>query len=405
MSAGLGIMTEDESNVVEFSRTASREEPRKRLLPSRLLEARRAQRLNQTELARKVGVTRQSISAYELGIKTPEPHIMRALSQSLEQPIGFFTRIDLPTFGPPSANYYRKVGPDTKRRNVACATYADWLAQTAYAFDPWVNYPETDIPAFDPESPVGHTYSDDEIERAAEEVRKHFELGLGPISNVVRLLESKGVIACRLKIPDERIDAFSFWRGERPFVFLTSEKESAARSRFDAAHELGHLCLHRWVGAEDIEDAKVLKIVEREADRFAGAFLLPRKSFPNEVYSPRLMAFVDLKCRWKVSIQAMVYRCRDLGVFDEQQTVNLYKQISRKKWRTQEPLDGEDGLPFEDPLLLSRVAKMVLDANLVTGEELCQKLGFSPSWIGRLTGLKQNEYLTENEISLQPRLK
>ena len=401
MSAGQRIMTEDENNVIELRR----EKPSKRLLPSRLREARLALRLNQTELARMVGVTRQSISAYELGTKTPEPNIMRALSESLEQPISFFTRRDLPTFGPSSANYYRKVGPDTKRRNVACATYADWLAQTAYAFVPWVNYPETNIPAFDPVSTDGHAYSDDEIERAAEEVRNHFGLGLGPISNVVRLLESKGVIMCRLKIPGERIDAFSFWRGERSFVFLTSEKESAARSRFDVAHELGHLCLHRWVSAEDIEDTKVQKIVEREADRFAGAFLLPRKSFPNEVYSPRLMGFIDLKRRWKVSIQAMIYRCKDLRVFDEQQVVNLYKQISRKNWRTQEPLDGENGLPFEDPLLLSKVAKMVLEAKLVSADELRQKLGFSPSWIEHLTGLNQNAFLAANDISIQPRLK
>ena len=398
-------MAEDEDNVIEFSGTARRENPRKRLLPSRLREARLAQRLNQAELARRVGVTRQSISAYELGTKTPEPSIMRTLSTSLEQPIGFFTRGDLPTFGPPSANFYRKVGPDTKRRNVACATYADWLAQIAYAFDSWVNYPEANIPTFAPESAAEHTYSEDEIERAAEEVRKCFGLGLGPISNVLRLLESKGVIACRLKIPGERIEAFSFWRGERPFVFLASEKESAARSRFDVAHELGHLCLHRWVSAEDIEDTKLLKIVEREADRFAGAFLLPRKSFSNEIYSPRLIAFVDLKRRWKVSIQAMVYRCKDLGVFDEQQVVNLYKQISRKNWRTREPLDGENGLPFEDPLLLSKVAKMVLDAKIVSGEELRQSLGFSPSWIERLTGLSQKVFSTEGEISIQPSLK
>ena len=210
---------------------------------------------------------------------------------------------------------------------------------------------------------------------------------------------------CRLKIPGERIDAFSFWRGERSFVFLTSEKESAARSRFDVAHELGHLCLHRGVSAEDIEDTKVLKIVEREADRFAGAFLLPRQSFPNEVYSPRLMGFIDLKRRWKVSIQAMIYRCKDLRVFDEQQVVNLYKQISRKNWRTQEPLDGENGLPFEDPLLLSKVAKMVLEAELVSVDELRQKLGFSPSWIEHLTGLNQNAFLAANDISIQPRLK
>ena len=75
--------------------------------------------------------------------------------------------------------------------------------------------------------------------------------------------------------------------------------------------------LHRGVGQEDIEDPKTLKRIEAEANRFAGALLLPRQSFPNEVFTTRLDAFVALKGRWKVAIQAMVFRCKDLGLFDE----------------------------------------------------------------------------------------
>ncbi|MEK2654790.1 ImmA/IrrE family metallo-endopeptidase [Pseudomonas aeruginosa] len=42
-----------------------------------------------------------------------------------------------------------------------------------------------------------------------------------------------------------QVNAFSCWRrGVTPFVFLNTQK-SAEASRFDAAHELGHLVLHR----------------------------------------------------------------------------------------------------------------------------------------------------------------
>lgn len=376
-------------NIIRFPNAARDESPGRLLIPERLVEARLACRLNQTELANAVGVTRQAVSSYEQGAKRPDPTTMVAIAERLGQPINFFTRERPATFGPSSANFYRKVGADTKRRNSACATYADWLAQAAYAFNDLVNYPEVLLPSFEPKERDTNRYTEDEIEEIAESVREFFGLGLGPISNVVRLLESKGVIVCRIVIPDEKIEAFSFWRGERPFVFLASEKESAARSRLDAAHELGHLCLHRWIGSEEIEDPKKLKEIEREADRFAAAFLLPRKSFANEIYSPRLMAFVDLKRRWKVSIQAMVYRCKTLGIFDDQQVTNLYKQISAKKWRTHEPLDGLDGLPLEQPLLLSKVASMVLEAGRMKSDVLQSALGLSPDWIESLTGLPE----------------
>lgn len=392
-------------NIVQFQRAARDINPGRFLIPERLVEARLAKRWNQTELANDVGVTRQSISTYEMGTKKPEPDTMSALARALEQPISFFTRGDLPTFGPASANFYRKVGADTKRRNSACAVYANWLGQAAFAFDVFVNYPDLDLPSFEPKETNTNRYSEEEIEAIAEKVREHFGLGLGPISNVVRLLESKGVIVCRVVIPDEKIEAFSFWRGDRAFVFLASEKDSAARARLDAAHELGHLCMHRWVSAEEIDDEKALKEIEREADRFAAAFLLPRKSFPNEIYSPRLMAFVDLKRRWKVSIQAMVLRCKTLGLFDEQQVTTLYKQISARKWRTSEPMDGEGGLPLEQPLLLKKIAEMVLLAGKIKRDELKGALGFAPSWIEKLVGLPPGALDQDGDIDINPTLK
>ncbi len=163
--------------------------------------------------------------------------------------------------------------------------------------------------------------------------------------------------------------------------------------------------MHRWIGVEEIEDRDRLKEIESEADRFASAFLLPRKSFPNEVYSPRLMAFVDLKRRWKVSIQAMVYRCKDLGLFDDQQVTNLYKQISFKKWRTVEPLDGESGIPLEQPLLLGKVADLVLKSGVLARDELLARLRLAPSVVERLAGLSAGSLDEEARLEINPTLK
>lgn len=376
-----------DSNVLQFPSAARDEGFGRRLIPGRLLEARLARQMNQSELAAAIDISRQAVSAYEQGIKVPEPSTMRLLAKHLGQPITFFTNASPETFGPFSTNFFRKTGADTKRRNLACEVYARWFAQTAFAFDDLVNFPAVDVPSFEPAAVGDAIYEHDEIEVIADKVREHFGLGLGPISNVVRLLEKKGVIVCRLQMTGENVEAFSFWSGSRPFIFLASDKNSCARSRFDAAHELGHIVLHRWIGAEEIEDKDRLKAIEAEADRFASAFLLPRKSFPNEVYSPRIMAFVELKRRWKVSIQAMVYRCRDLGIFDEHQVTNLYKQISFKKWRRLEPLDGPGGLPLENPLLLSKVAELVLASGNMGRDELLARLRLAPNIIEQLVGL------------------
>jgi len=390
-------------NIISFPLAAHAPHLGRLLIPERLTEARQAARLTQTELSGRVGVSRQAVSQYELGGKLPDPTVMQKIASELEQPISFFTKSDRQSFGSYSANFFRKVGADTKRRNHACAIYAKWLASTAYAFDSIANFPKVDIPQFEPK---GDAYSDSEIEDYAEEVRRYFGLGLGPISNVLRLIETKGVIVCRYKISGENIEAFSYWSGDRPFVFLASDKKSGARARFDLSHELAHLCLHRWVGQEEIENKDRLKEIESEANRFAGAFLLPRKSFPNEVYSPRAEAFIDLKARWKVAIQAMIYRCKDLGLFDERQIVNLYKQISYKKWRTIEPLDrGINAIAFEEPLLLKRVAELVFESGRYKVDEFRSDVALSDFALRQIVGLDFGAGETENAVDFTPTLK
>lgn len=375
------------NNVVGFPNERANLITKQSLVPERLTEARLAQRLTQTELADKVGVSRQAVSSYELGTKSPEPATLQRIAMVLGQPLPFFTKAEHAAFGAYSVNFFRKVGANTKRRNMACDVYRRWFAASVHAFDEVANLPAVDIPQFEPADRTDSAYTDEEIEAIAEKVRQHFGLGWGPISNVIRLLEVKGVSVCRIEFTGEDVEAFSYWSGERPFIFLASDKNSAARSRFDVAHELGHLCLHSWVSAAEIEDSSRLKQIEAEANRFAGAFLLPRRSFPNEVYSSRAESFVPLKQRWKVAIQAMIYRCKDLGLFDDRQITNLWKQISYKKWRTNEPLDGYGGLVLEKPTLLATIAELVMSSGRSVVDDICSRLAFSPSIIEQMWGL------------------
>ena len=349
-------------------------------------------------------MTWQSISAYESGEKTPEAATFAALAQELEQPTSFFTSQDRTVFGPSRPSFFRKFGPDTVRRNEACGILGHWYTQVAKYLDEFVNFPVVDVPEAAPKDVSGR-YSIDEIEEIAARTRKHWGLGLGPISNVLSLIESRGVSVCRHVIEGEQVEAFSFWNGERPFVFMASEKESGARVRFDLAHELGHLILHRWIEPEELQDPTTLKIIEGEADRFASAFLLPLGSFPNEVYTARLDVFLDLKMRWRVSIQAMIYRCRDLQLIDEAQFTNLYKQVSYRKWRKREPMDDPEIITLEQPRLLKRAMELVLDGGRKHQDEVVADLTLNPRLLEAFCNLPRGMLSGESTNNPEPTLK
>ncbi|WP_370931740.1 ImmA/IrrE family metallo-endopeptidase [Bartonella sp. DGB1] len=363
------------------------------LVPNRLTEARIIARLTQTQLAARINVSRQAISNYEKGNRVPDPETFHKILQELKQPIKFFTNTSYPVFGQQGANFFRKKGVDNKWKNRACAIYASWFTASVKLLEPFLNLPEVKLPSFEPINKVANNYTKEEIEQYAEKLREELGLGLGPISNVMGLLEQMGIFICHLALEKENIDAFSYWSGDRPFIFLASDKKSAVRRRFDATHELAHLCLHTWVTEEELDDPKRLKQIEKEADHFAGAFLLPRRSFLNEIYSTKVESFIHLKSRWKVSIQSMVQRCKQLGIFDEYQILNLQKQISYKKWRTNEPLDsGPGALAFEEPLLLNYVVKKLIKSGKFTFDELINELPLSIEILKQFFNLSESYF-------------
>lgn len=398
-------MASKSDNVVAFSSLQGRSAGTfRRLVPARLKNARVAKKLNQAELGEAIGKTRQAVSSYESGEKAPEATTLADIAWVLGQPLAHFTTPDLESFGEFGTRFFRASGPETKRRNLMCDAYANWQVQVARYIDSLVNYAPVVLPETSPRD-LAAGYSEEEIEETAKECRKTWGLGYGPISNMLSLAESKGIISAKIPLEGERIDAFSFWNGPRPFIFLASEKESAARARFDVAHEIGHLVLHKGVGQEEIEDPKALKRLEAEANRFAGALLLPRESFPNEVFTTRLEAFVELKKRWKVAVQAMVYRCKDLGIFDEYQITNLYKQISARKWRTKEPLDDPTLFPIEQPKTLRRATEMVIASGRKAPQDLVAEIALAPSVLEGLCNLPPGIFVGAEPIYMEPTLK
>ncbi|MEM5649602.1 ImmA/IrrE family metallo-endopeptidase [Bacillus cereus] len=134
--------------------------------------------------------------------------------------------------------------------------------------------------------------------------------------------------------------------------------------------------------------------MEDEANYFASSFLMPAKSFSEELISHTLDYYLLLKKRWQISIQAMIYRSRELNIINDYQASYLWKQIAKKGWRTQEPYD--DLLQSESPLLLKEAIDLIIDNHVKTKKQICEEVRLCQSDIEAIVNLPVG-YLDENK--------
>lgn len=292
--------------------------------PDNLKIGRKKRGITKTKLASLVGVDLRSVSAWEAGTSKPSDENLKNLSHSLELPTAFFSTHTEEMPEPEQVSFRAISKLPASKRDMALAT-----SSLAFSFSNWIEQ-AFDLPKFD----VPDLRDIDDPEEAAQILRNEWGQGNQPISNMIHLLESKGVRVFSLALDMSEVDAFCTWKNETPFVFLNTKK-SNARRRFDVAHELAHLVLHRHGSYSGRE-------TEREADRFASAFLMPRDGvIPTK---PRLLDLnnaIKAKREWGVSLAAYVVRMNTLGQLSEWQYRSLFKQLSQRGYRKKEPLDHQ----------------------------------------------------------------
>lgn len=314
--------------------------------PDRLTLAREARGLLKKELAERVDLTPSAISQLELGKIRPAPETLLRFALALQVRPEFFSG-ERPIQIPAEACHFRRLRSATQTEQRRVRALGSLLLEVVEHLEQLAEIPAESITPL-----AAQIEGAEDIEALAERLRSEWELGLGPISSVVALLERHGVIPIEVEGHSERLDAFSAWVGARPVVFLSTEKGSSSRRRFDAAHELGHLLMHVDVDAGDPG-------LENQADAFASAFLLPRSSFgaecPQRLSWPHLL---ELKRRWKVSLAAMVRRAYDLGIYSEATYRRGYMQLNKRGWRAREPEEP----PMERPQILRDVVQLLEEA-------------------------------------------
>jgi len=248
----------------------------------------------------------------------------------------------------------------------------------------FVDYPEVNLPErrfTDPEQ-----ISAEDIEAAASECRDRWRLGRSAVQDLALAVEGAGIIVIREETGIAQIEGLSAWSQSlgRPVIFLSADKDNGFRSRFDLAHELGHVVLHKHITRPTEKDRH--KLLEQQAHRFAGAFLLPAETFAADVrVPPTLDDLLLVKRRWGVSAAAIVMRLRALKLIDEEDALMLFKRRSARWGAKAEPGDG-DRKP-EQPRLLRRTIELLVTENVMPVEAIPRHIGLSPQDIEALAGL------------------
>ena len=334
-----------------------------RLDPNRITFARELRGLTKKQLADDIKKTPSAISQIERDLIRPDLETFVSISFTLKVPTSFFIERATPTKPIELASCQfssLRSTSHTRRRQSArkgdlCVDFMELLESKGVLF------PEEHISSFS--ASAGY---DDEIEKAARGLRRHWNMGSGPIPNIVKLVESKGIMVLPLPDACNKVDAYSTWRGRRPCILLSYGK-AASRVTFDVSHELGHLALHEDAVAGEMK-------TERQADRFAGAFLAPRESFLEEC--PRrwsFEAFRRLKIRWKMSIAALLYRAKDLGCISISTHRRAMIQLTMEGKRKNEG----DEWPMEKPVLITQALELL--HNQVTLAGLADEMSVYPS--------------------------
>jgi Zn-dependent peptidase ImmA (M78 family)/DNA-binding XRE family transcriptional regulator len=324
--------------------------------PQRLAFARKRRGMNMTQLAREIGIDLRSVSAYEKGEYEPKEDRLELIAKVLGFPLSFFLLPDIPELSPDAASFRAMSKMSASKRDIALSAGGVALLLNQ-AIEERFTLPQPDLPDLSREP---------NPEAAAAELRRCWGLGEAPIKNMIHILESKGIRVYSLAIDAQEVDAFSLWREDQPFVFLNTRK-SSERSRFDCGHELGHLVIHRH-GEQRLIDGS--QTIEREADAFSSAFLMPRASVLG--YAPRtptLDNLIQLKKVWGVSVAALNYRLHDLGLTSDWHYRELAMQISRQGYRKTEPCSG----PHETSQILGKVLAGLRDEG-VSKTEIAQEL-------------------------------
>lgn len=342
-------------------------------LGQRIKVCRRALGLSLRDLESKIDnrVSAQAISKYERDESMPSSGVLIALARALgvsEDYLATDTDIVLE-----SVDFRKKSITGAREKNQVEARVLDFLERYLTVEEilglPTVDW---DMPREAP-WPVLNELA--EVEQAALNLRHYWRVGINPIPNLVELLEDRGIKILSITLSDN-IDGLAARvsrnnRKATSSVIVVNREHWGERQRFTIAHELGHMVLEAAPRFDE----------EKAAHRFAGAFLMPAETLRAEIGKFRKSMgwseLFELKRYFGVSVQALTYRCKDIGIFNNSLFQQLFDEFNRRGWRTypyKEPFAIEKG---EEPTRFHRLCYRALAEKLISEAKAAELLGLS----------------------------
>ena len=379
----------------------------KKLIPYRIRQARTSRRMSISDLSEMLEVSKQLVSQYETGKTSPSMGKLNEISKILKYPVSFFYKPIPKNESASSVVFFRSNKTAKVKSKNAAKEKMEIFCEIVSYLENYVNLPETNLPKMEYENEDLMPLSVEEIENYAMGLRKAWGLGVGPIDNLMVEVQKNGIHVSKISLRLEKIDAFSVWMNNKPYIFLNDDKNTNARIRFDIAHELGHLLMHAdYYTNEDFEKSPIKEKLELEANMFAGAFLMPRQTFEKDVFSSSIDHFIQLKYKWKASIASMIYRCEALGILSNNQIKYLKDQMTKRSYWRREPLDNE--MPVEKPFMCKQAIQLLLENNILTPGQISEDIGCYPEEIEEYCYLPKGTLRvkanTSNVISLKARV-
>lgn len=317
------------------------------LVAYRIRNARKLKGLSMQEVADELDVSKQMISKYEKGLTMPNSIKLIKMSRLFNLKVDYFFNSFKIELG--EVNFRKKSSFSAKKQNSLKEQIKIKLENYLYIEDALsINFsfsnPIKDIV-------IGNI---EDIEKAVTQLRNNWEIGFDPVHNIIQILEDKKIKIIEISDADEKFDGLATFVDDKYPVIVLNEKFPVERKRFSLLHEVGHLLLNIAEEAESKE--------EDICNKFASEFLMPRETLLKEFGGKRkhitLSELVSIQEKYGVSIKAVIYKLKDIGILSDSQHSNFYKKI-----RFNQALEKEvDQSRFNTPECSNRFERLVYRA-------------------------------------------
>ena len=330
----------------------------------RLRLARKRAGLSMRALAERMSpkVGAQAISKYEAGKMLPSSAVLISLARALDVSLDFLMSAQVEALE--GLEFRKHAATSARDRARAEAILIDNLERylaieeilELHPGTEWVERRRCDSVA-----------SESEVDEIADALRNLWDLGMDPIPSLCQLLEEKGIKVVEADLP-ERINGLACHvvRGDKYVAeaVVVSSRINVERKRFTLAHELAHRII-RSTGNPAVD-------LEAAMNRFAGAFLMPRKRLTEEAGDRRnritYYEIVRLKHAYGVPAAALLLRLGQLEILPATAVRHAFATYART-WRKHEPSPiGDDSgfAAFEQPRRFESLVSRAVGEELIS---------------------------------------